>query len=142
MKAELDSDTWAVGIADIAVEIGDDIRYPDVLVERLADDGTALSTDKPIILVEILSPSSVDVDMSIKLAEYTRLSSLETYVVASQDEPICWVWQRSGESRAVPAKPAEIKGRDKVIELTAPAICLPLAAIYRGIGARNAVTGS
>ncbi len=134
LKARLDDKLWAVGMADIAVEIGDDIRYPDVLVEPLTDDGTSLSTDKPTILVEILSPSSVAIDMNIKLAEYTSLPSLEVYVVVSQDETICWVWQRSGDNRAFTAKPVEIKGREKSIHLTTPAITLALADIYRGIG--------
>lgn len=125
---------WNVVPTELAIEIGPDIRYPDVLVEHASQDGDALSTESPLVLIEVLSPSSVDTDMTIKLAEYTSLASLECYIVASQDETICWVWQRTGKDRAFPAKPVEIKGRDAAIELAALGIALPLAEIYRGIG--------
>jgi Uma2 family endonuclease len=130
----LDPSIWAVGPTDIAIEIGPDIRYPDVVVERIHDDGTALSTDRPVVLVEVLSPSSVVTDMSVKLTEYSSLASLEAYIVASQEEPRCWVWQRGGEERSFPQKPEEIAGRDTSIVITALGISLPLAEIYRGIG--------
>jgi Uma2 family endonuclease len=134
LSARLDPNAWSIGPTDIAIEIGPDIRYPDVVVERIHDDGTALSTDTPTVLVEVLSPSSVGDDMTAKLAEYTSLPSLEAYIVASQDEPICWVWQRSGEDRSFPKTPEEIAGRDKAIAIAAHGVSLPMSEIYRGIG--------
>ena len=134
-SARLDRADWAVGPIDIAVEIGEDIRYPDVVVERLQDDGTALCTDRPVVLVEVLSPSSTGTDMTAKLAEYTSLASLEAYIVASQEEPIAWIWQRGGPERRFPHKPDEIAGRDKSIEIAALGVSLPLAEIFRGVGA-------
>jgi len=139
IRSSIDLSKWSVGPTDIAIEIGPDIRYPDVVVERVHDDGTALSTDTPTLLVEVLSPSSVGTDMVEKLAEYTSLPSLEAYVVASQDEPICWVWQRSADDRGFPKKPQEIAGRDGVIEIATLDIAMPLSEIYRGVGtARDA----
>jgi Uma2 family endonuclease len=133
LTTRLDPDVWAVTASDLAVEIGDDIRYPDVMVERLGGDGSALSTELPVVLVEVLSPSSVATDMTVKLAEYTSLASLEAYIVASQDEPILWVWQRDAASRAFPSKPQQIDGRDQSLAIAALAITLPLAQLYRGI---------
>lgn len=130
----LDPGVWAVCPTDFAVEIGPDIRYPDVLVERVHPDAAALSSEAPIVLVEVLSPSSIATDMVEKLAEYTRLPSLEAYIVASQDAPICWVWQRGGEDRSFPKSPEEISGRDKEIEVAALGIMLPMSEIFRGIG--------
>lgn len=135
LGSRLDPDRWNVGPTDFAVEIGPDIRYPDIVVERVHPDGAALSTDAPIVLVEVLSPSSVGTDMVEKLAEYTSLPSLEAYIVASQDAPICWVWQRRGEARTFPDKPEEIAGRDTAIEIATFGISLPMSEIYRGIGA-------
>jgi Uma2 family endonuclease len=137
LSNRLDAGVCAVGPADIAVEVGDEIRYPDVVVEKREDDGSDLSTNRPVILVEVLSPSSAGTDFTEKLAEYTSLPSLEAYIVASQDEPICWLWQR-GADGAFPRLPEEIKGRDAAIALSARAISLPLAEIYRGIGATRA----
>ena len=134
LLARLEPDVWTVIPTELAVEIGPDIRYPDVMVELASLDGAALLTASPVVLVEVLSPSSIATDMTIKLAEYTSLPTLEAYIVASQEEPICWVWQRAGENRVFPSNPAEIKGRDAVIELAALGNSLPLAEIYRGIG--------
>jgi hypothetical protein len=71
--------------------------------------------------------------MNVKLAEYTQIPTLEGYIVASQDEPILWVWQRDADSRAFPATPAEITGREATLVLDATALSVPLAEIYRGI---------
>jgi Uma2 family endonuclease len=133
LGTRLDADAWDV-LPCFAVEVGPDIRCPDVLVERLSADSKALSTQSPVVIVEVLSPSSVGTDMVEKLAEYTSLPSLEAYIVASQDEPICWVWQRVGEDRGFPSKPDEIAGREAAIEIAALGVALPMSEIYRGIG--------
>lgn len=133
LRTRLPIEDWDVAIGEFAAEIGEDIRYPDVLVERRAEDGAAYSTKEPILLVEVLSPSSAGRDLTIKAAEYTSLPTLETYIVASQDEAIVWVWQRDGETRAFPAQPEEIAGLDGVIDIPALGVTLPLAEAYRGI---------
>lgn len=132
----LDPHAWAACPTELAVEIGDDIRYPDVVVESISGDGKAYVAGRPVVLIEVLSPSTTGIDMTVKLAEYTSLPSLEAYIVASQDEPICWVWQRreSGEFSSIPD---EVKGRSAAIVLAARGISLPLAEIYRGIGSAS-----
>lgn len=135
LKTRLTFDHWDISGSDFAVEIGDDIRYPDVLVERRGADGDAYTTLDPVVLVEVLSPSSAGRDLRNKVEDYLGLPSLEAYIVASQDEPIVWIWQRDKVSREFPAEPTEIAGREREITLDALAISLPLAEIYRGIGA-------
>ena len=121
-------------MSDFAVEIGEDVRYPDVLVELLSAGGPqALSSAAPVLLVEVLSPSSAARDLNVKLAEYTTLPSLQCYIVASQDEAIVWVWQRDRASGAFPRLPVEVAGIDGRIDVEGLGITLPLAEIYRGI---------
>lgn len=134
LSNRLDPSAWTVVPTEVAVEIGEDIRYPDVLVVGTAEgDDEDVSTSAPIVLVEVLSPSSVSRDLNLKLAEYISLASLEAYIVASQDEPVVWVWQRDAESRAFPKTPAEISGKDQAIALKALGISLPLAEVLRAI---------
>lgn len=133
LRARLAADVWSIGLADVAVAIGDDVRYPDLLVERLQGDGGELISEYPVLIVEVLSPSSVGTDMTVKLAEYTSLKSLQAYIVASQDEAICWLWARDTGTGAFSAKPQEIAGREAVIEITALQLALPMGEIYRGI---------
>lgn len=133
MRARLDDKTWSIGFADVAVTIGSDIRYPDVLVEPLQGDGRELVSEAPVLIVEVLSPSSAVTEMTAKLAEYTSLPSLLAYIVASQDEPIVWVWLRDETSLALPVKPSEVAVREAVIDIAALALALPMAELYRGI---------
>lgn len=132
-RTSLERESWAVTVADFAVEVGDDIRYPDVLVEAAGSSAPdASSTRHAVLLVEVLSPSSASRDLNLKLAEYTSLPSLQCYVVASQDEAIVWVWQRQPETGAFPAQPEEIAGPEAAIAIPARSLSLPLADIYRG----------
>jgi len=130
---QLDPKLWSVGPTEFAVEIGEDIRYPDVLVEQASAAGHELSTGKPVVLVEVQSPSSAGTDMKAKLAEYTSLASLEAYIVASQDEPILWVWERDAATRGFPAAPVEVRGRGVLFHVRALDVALPLAELYRSI---------
>ncbi|MCH9807826.1 MAG: Uma2 family endonuclease [Alphaproteobacteria bacterium] len=139
LLSQIDAERWTAYIADFAVEIGDTIRYPDVLVEAAGGDGDALTTTTPAMLIEVLSPSSVGTDMTEKPSEYGSLPSLAAYIVASQDEPIVWAWIRTCEDGAnptgpMPIKPLEISGRDAAIEIPALGLSIPLEEIYRGIG--------
>ncbi|MFN0193836.1 MAG: Uma2 family endonuclease [Aestuariivirga sp.] len=133
LRRQLDPDKWDVLPACFAVEICDDIRCPDVVVERRSTDGSEVSTSTPNVLVEVLSLSSLYRDKFEKLAEYTSLASLECYIVASQDEPIVWVWQRDAATRAFPKIPNEIGDRDGTIEISALELSLPLSELFRAI---------
>ena len=133
LSRRLDPDRWAITTADLAVETGEDVRYPDVLVEALDDEGDALSTTRPVLVVEVLSPSSLALDLNVKAFEYMSLDSLECYIVAAQDEPRAWVWQRpaTGSDRRFPAAPQEILGRDANIGVAAFGIEISLGEVYR-----------
>ena len=131
----MDDAVWNILSGDLAVTLGNTTRFPDVLVERAGGDGKALETSEPVLLVEVLSPSSVARDLNVKVAEYLSLPSLEAYIVASQDEPIVWIWQRSTEgARDFPKQPVEINGRDQAIALSFFGFSIAMEPLYRGIG--------
>ena len=133
LGSRLDLARWAPSSSDFAVEIGDDVRYPDVVVVPMTEASQHLGTDKPALLIEVLSPSSVERDMHLKLAEYTSLPSLQAYIVASQEQPLVWLWQRDEDTGAFPAQPVEISGMRGEIALAAFGVTLPLSDIYRGL---------
>jgi Uma2 family endonuclease len=67
----------------ITVEIDDDTSYePDALV-YCGDpiDLEAITAPAPVIVVEVLSPSTKSVDTGEKLADYFRLPSVKHYLV-------------------------------------------------------------
>ena len=131
-ERQLDADVWAVTSQGRGVETAATIRYPDVVVEALGAAGKGLSTDKPSVIVEVLSPSTQALDLNTKPPEFMGLDSLETYIVASQDEARCWVWHRVRD-RQFPELPDEIHGPERTIHVAALGLSIPVAEIYRGI---------
>jgi Uma2 family endonuclease len=81
----------------------------------------------PILIAEVLSPSSATLDLGDKAAEYLRLPSLATYLVLSQDEIKAWVYLKGTDQRP---GPQVISGASAAISIPALAIDLPLAEIY------------
>lgn len=73
--------------------------YPDASVvcgaiELDPDDRRGHSVSNPIVLVEVLSPSTEDYDRGEKLAHYKRVPSLREIVLVAHDEPRIDVWRR------------------------------------------------
>ncbi len=134
LNERLDLDKWEAHTESFGIDVGNSVRYPDVMVEALSSGEDDLVTDAPVLLVEVLSPSSVGTDMTVKAAEYLTLPSLQLYIVASQDEPICWVWQRDQATGTFAKLPSEISGREASIEIVFFGIELPLGEIYARIG--------
>jgi Uma2 family endonuclease len=131
LRAQLDPREWEV-IADFGLDAGPDtLRYPDIVVDRAGGAGRDYTASVPVLLIEVLSPSSIAIDLKEKAAEYRQLASLNAYLVFSQDQPKAWIWERSqGE---FPLKPEERQGSDKVIDIEVPRVTLLLAEVYAGV---------
>ncbi len=67
----------------VTIEVDDDTDYePDAVVNcgpRLPPDATAASN--PVIVVEVLSPSTPSIDSNDKLADYFRAPSIQHYLI-------------------------------------------------------------
>ncbi len=59
--------------------------YPDVMVICNQEDGNNVSTEKPILIVEVLSDSTQQKDRSLKRLAYQSLASLQEYVLIEQN---------------------------------------------------------
>ena len=76
--------------------------YPDVTVvcghlETDAADPRGNTVTNPLVLVEVLSPSTEEYDRGEKLAHYQRISSLAAVVLIAHDERRLEVWHREGD---------------------------------------------
>lgn len=136
IERRLDPSRWVVNGPDRAIEIGETVRYPDVSVEPEGGDLQSLSTFRPVLIVEVLSPTSEDRDLDVKPAEYMSLATLTAYIVASQDEAACLLWLRGPDGR-FPAEPARVRGYEDSIDITALSLVIPLAEVYRGLVANG-----
>ena len=74
--------------------------YPDISVvcgEAQFLDGTFDTLLNPVLIVEVLSPSTERFDRSEKFQDYRRISSLKEYVLISQEQARVEVFQRQEE---------------------------------------------
>jgi Uma2 family endonuclease len=108
------------------------VRYPDIVVDRYGLRRTALTAEAPVLVAEVLSPSTMKVDLGDKTADYLPLSSLMGYLVFAQDEVKAWAYIRSGDNR-FPAGAHVYTGRDISISIPELGIDLPLSEIYTGV---------
>jgi len=108
------------------------VRYPDVVVEYAGANPDGLVADRPVLIVEVLSATSVPRDLGVKPAEYASLPTLAVYIVARQDRAECVLWPR-GADGAFAEEPVTVDGHDAVIEVAGLGVYIPLAGIYRGI---------
>jgi Uma2 family endonuclease len=130
LEARLDLDRWEVWTSDFAVDLGPKtIRYPDLVVDTARGADRDLTATAPILIAEVISPSSATDDLGDKAAQYLKMTSLDAYLVLAQDEPKAWIWVRG--STGFPAG-AEIIGADGSIRIPALSIDLALAEIYGG----------
>ena len=112
LARQLPDPPYSVGSADFGVRTKDGVRYPDVFVDQqtAATRGTDLTATQPVILVEIVSPSSFTRDFGEKFADYTGIDSLHHYIIVAQDEPRIWLWSRTSEGEW--QGPVQIAGLD------------------------------
>ena len=130
--ARLDPDKFTV-IPEFGVSIGPrSIRFPDIVVDISGQTRGDLKASAPVLIAEVLSPSSERIDLGDKAAEYLRLPSLLAYLVVAQDEMKAWVWIRGAKD--FPPSAEVLQGRDAVMHIAPLKIDVPFAAIYDRVG--------
>ncbi|MDB5404031.1 MAG: hypothetical protein QOD93_7037 [Acetobacteraceae bacterium] len=83
-KAELPCHVYGDGMT---VEVGDSDYEPDAIIhcgKSLPAD--AIAVPDPLVIVEVLSPSTSSIDRAWKLQEYFRLPSLRHYLIIWADK--------------------------------------------------------
>jgi Uma2 family endonuclease len=124
----IDRDRWAV-FPEFGVDLGPaTIRFPDIIVDVAGGSSRDLTATSPVLIAEVLSPSSERIDLGDKAAEYLRLPTLATYLVLAQDEVRAWMWTRG--TNGFSDGPTAHGGVESILSLPALGISLSLADIY------------
>jgi Uma2 family endonuclease len=123
--AGLDCEALADGVT---IEVDDDTDYePDAVVNcgpRLSPDATAATN--PVIVIEVLSPSTQSIDSGDKLADYFRVPSIQHYLVVRSRRQEIIHHRRSGD--AIVSRSVNVGA----IRLDPPGIVLDVAEVYAG----------
>ena len=133
IEQQVDGARWTVAL-DRGVGVGASGRFPDVVVEPANEPLDSLATERPTIIVEVLSPSTTATDLNTKPGEYLAIPTLDAYIVAGQDEAAMMVWVRDANG-AFPQVGIEIAGLGETVAINGRdlAVALKLADIYHGI---------
>jgi len=76
LDSRLDPDRWTI-LTDFGVDVGPrTVRYPDIVVEPFTKPPRDLTTTAPVLIAEVLSPSTERINLGDKAAEYLPLQSL------------------------------------------------------------------
>ncbi|RTZ63366.1 MAG: Uma2 family endonuclease [Aquificaceae bacterium] len=67
--------------------------YPDIMAACGENTGNQYARTNPLLIVEVLSPSTMRTDLTEKLENYKSIDSLLEYVVVSQDTPFLRVFR-------------------------------------------------
>jgi Uma2 family endonuclease len=106
--------------------------YPDVMVvcgPLSFDDDRRDTILNPIVIVEVLSPTTEAYDRGEKFRQYRRLESLREYVLVAQDTAHIERYVRQGDLWVL----SEMTGLDAVLSLEAVDCTVPLATIYEQV---------
>lgn len=107
----------------------DKIYYPDIMVACGPESDDPLIEDAPCLVVEVVSPSTEQIDRREKMIAYRQIPTLKAYLIVAQ------------ESRRVERHWRDESGEwfqggamdDNVIPIPCPETKLPLDEIYEGL---------
>lgn len=76
---------------------GQRYRYPDVYIVCGPRGNDPRLEENPCLILEVISPSTADVDRGAKLEEYTNIASLQRYLIVEQTKKHVVVYRRTNE---------------------------------------------
>lgn len=121
-------------IADVKVRIATQLTYyyPDVVVTCDPRDLTAVTrhfVEHPVLIIEVLSLSTKQIDRREKLTAYRRLPSLVEYVLVDQKRRAVDVYRKVGETWT-----HGVVTDGEVLELASVGWSGPVADLYEDSG--------
>jgi Uma2 family endonuclease len=104
--------------------------YPDVVVvcgePQFADEGRE-NLRNPVVIIEVLSPSTESYDRGVKFFKYRRIESLKEYLLVAQDGALIehYVRQANGDWLM-----SEAMALDAIVGLDSIGCALTLGEVY------------
>ncbi len=113
---------------DLKIMVAGSIRYPDAFVvcSPVPPDATVVAD--PVVVFEVLCPSTASVDIGAKNHEYRDTPSIQRYVMLMQDRPQATVFAKIGGDWV-----GHILSAEAVLALPEIGIEVPLTELYEGV---------
>ena len=110
------------------IQVAGSIRYPDAFVVCSAVGPADRTVTEPVVVFEILSPSTALTDRTTKNDEYRATLSIRRYVMLEQDARAATMFVRDGDKWV-----GTYVSGDAILAMPEIGIEIPLADIYEGV---------
>jgi Uma2 family endonuclease len=118
---------YSVGIDGVLVKVDTVSTFqPDVVVFAGGMERASIVAPEPLIVVEVLSPSWERRDLTVKLAGYFKVPSIEHYVIADWETRELIYYRREGAGIAPP-----VILHEGELRLDPPGIGVALAEVFK-----------
>ena len=114
--------------SNLKIRVADSIRYPDAFVVCTPVPRNATVVTDPVVVFEVLSPSTSSIDHFVKNQEYRDTPSIQRYAILEQDFVGATVFARAGDDWV-----GHVLGADAVLVMPEIGIELPLSELYEGV---------
>ena len=107
--------------------------YPDVVIVCGKAEYDSIDRDaliNPVVIIEILSPSTEKYDRGAKFRQYQQLGSVKEYVLVSQEVPVCESFVRQADGTWNLTTVTDLKAD---FEFSTVKVRIPMADIYNGV---------
>ena len=106
------------------------VRYPDVVVTCGPFDPKSLAAENPVLVVEVLSPSTSTIDTIEKFEEYKRVSSIQYILLVHPAVLDVTVYERSSDGAVTHTQYWTL---EDVVDLSKIGAKLALSSIYEDL---------
>lgn len=114
--------------SNVKIKVADRIRYPDAFVVCAPVNPRGTVRDDPVVVFEVLSPSTARTDRVEKMHEYWETPSIRRYVLIEQDAVSAMAFARGEESWS-----GRVLWSGSVLALPEVGIEVPLDELYEGL---------
>ena len=115
-------------IEAVKIEVAGRVRYPDVVVSCAPVVGTVTVLPQPVVVFEVLSPSTQQTDWFEKNEAYRDTPSIRRYIMLEQDGCRAIMFARGNQDWV-----GTLLGADGVIDMPEIEASLRLSEAYEGI---------
>ena len=119
--------------------VGDTVRYPDGVVTCSPVNGISHLVPNPVVVFEVISPTSGHMDRIVKLREYAAVDSIRRYVIVESASAGLTVHERHAAGQRWTVTPATA---EDLLPLPEIGIEIPVAELYEGVTFPASATGA
>lgn len=133
LDSHLENSECEAFITDLKLKAGEDtFYYPDVMVACEQNPPSEYYREMPVLIIEVVSPSTRQIDRREKLRAYQQIPSVHEYVIVEQDKMHLEIHRRQPDGHWITYFYNE-SDLDEEIEFQAVDLKLNLEEIYRRV---------